>query len=61
MTGVQTCALPISTGRAPRSINANVTDLCKKGLAEREKVEVEGKEKPVTYVCLTEDGKAFTA
>ena len=48
-----------ATGRAPRSINANVTDLAKKGLAEREKVEVEGKEKPVTYVCLTDAGKAF--
>ena len=50
-----------ATGRAPRSINANVTDLCKKGLTEREKVEVEGKEKPVTYVCMTEAGAAFTA
>ena len=48
-----------ATGRAARSINANVTDLVKKGLAEREKVEVEGKEKPVTYVCITEAGKAF--
>ena len=46
-------------GLAARSINANVTDLVKKGLAEREKVEVEGKEKPVTYVCLTDAGKAF--
>ena len=40
-----------ATGRAARSINANVTDLVKKGLAEREKVEVEGKEKPC-YLCL---------
>ena len=48
-----------ATGRATRSINANVTDLVKKGLAEREKVEVEGKDKPVTYVCITEAGKAF--
>ena len=48
-----------ATGRAARSINANVTDLVQKGLAEREKVEVEGKEKPVTYVCITEAGKAF--
>ena len=48
-----------ATGRAARSINANVTGLVKKGLAEREKVEVEVKEKPVTYVCITEAGKAF--
>ena len=48
-----------ATGRAARSINANVTDLVKKGLAEREKAEVEGKEKPVTYVCITDAGKAF--
>lgn len=48
-----------ATGRAARSINANVTDLCKKGLAERDKVTVEGKEKPVTYVCLTSDGASF--
>ena len=27
-----------ATGRAARSIGANVTDLCKKGLAAREKV-----------------------
>ena len=45
-------------GRAPRSINANVTDLCseKKGLAMRVKEEVEGAEKPITYVVLTEAG-----
>ena len=48
-----------ATGRAARSINANVTDLVKKGLAEREKVEDYGKEKPVTYVCITGAGKAF--
>ena len=48
-----------ATGRASRSINANINDLVKKGLAEREKVEVEGAEKPVTYVHLTDEGKAF--
>ena len=49
------------TGRQPRSVNANVNDLCseKKGLAVREKVEVEGAEKPVTYVVLTEAGMNF--
>ena len=48
-----------ATGRESRSINANVNDLVKKGLAERDKVTVEGADKPVTYVVLTEDGKAF--
>ena len=49
------------TGRTARSINANVNDLCseKKGLAVREKVEVEGAEKPVTYVVLTDAGMKF--
>lgn len=48
-------------GREPRSINANVTDLCskKKGLAMRVKEEVEGAEKPITYVVLTEAGMNF--
>lgn len=50
-----------ATGRTARSINANVTDLTKKGLCEREKVEIEGQEKPVTYVKLTADGEAFVA
>ena len=43
-------------GRSERSIGANVTDLTKKEIAAREKVEVEGAEKPVTYVVLTEEG-----
>lgn len=48
-------------GRAPRSINANVTDLCseKKGFAMRVKEEVEGADKPITYVVLTEAGMNF--
>lgn len=45
--------------RASRSVNANVNDLAKKGLVEREKVEVEGTDKPITYVVLTAEGKAF--
>ncbi len=48
-----------ATGRAARSINANINDLVKKGLAEREKVEMEGEDKPVTYVNITEAGKSF--
>lgn len=46
-------------GRNARSIGANVTDLSKKELAEREKVEIEGEDKPITYVVLTEKGMAF--
>lgn len=45
--------------REARSINASVNDLAKKTLAMREKVEIEGAEKPVTYVVLTAEGKAF--
>ena len=45
--------------RTERSVGANVTDLTKKGLAAREKVEVEGLDKPVTYVVLSEEGKTF--
>lgn len=45
--------------RTERSVGANVTDLTKKGLAAREKVEVEGEEKPVTYVVLTDEGMTF--
>ena len=45
--------------RTERSVGANVTDLSKKGLAEREKVEVEGADKPVTYVVLTDEGANF--
>lgn len=46
-------------GRSERSVGANVTDLTKKELAAREKVEVEGLDKPVTYVVLTEAGMNF--
>lgn len=46
-------------GRSERSVGANVTDLTKKELAAREKVEVEGMEKPVTYVVLSDAGMAW--
>jgi len=46
-------------GRTPRSVGANVTDLAKKELAAREKVEVEGADKPVTYVVLNAAGMNF--
>lgn len=45
--------------RTERSVGANVTDLTKKGLAAREKVEVEGADKPITYVVLTDKGQTF--
>lgn len=49
-----------ATGRAARSINANVTDLCKKELAVREKEAGEGEDaKEITYVVLTDEGKSF--
>lgn len=49
-----------ATGRAARSINANVTDLCKKSLAVREKEAGEGEDaKEITYVVLTDEGKEF--
>ena len=54
--------LAAGLNRTPRSVNANVTDLCseKKGLAVREKVTPEGEDaKPITYVVLTEAGHAF--
>lgn len=47
-------------GLAARSINANVTDLSKKGLVIRDKVDGEGEDaKDITYVVLTDDGAAF--
>jgi predicted transcriptional regulator len=55
--------LAAGLNRTPRSVNANVTDLCseKKGLCVREKVKGEGEDaKDITYVVLTEAGKEFT-
>ena len=46
-------------GRSERSIGANLTDLKKKGFGEREKVEVEGEDKAVTYFVLNDEGKAW--
>lgn len=47
-----------ATGRNSRSVGANVTDLKKKGLAERVK-EKGADDKDVTYVQLTDEGMAF--
>lgn len=55
-----------ATGRTERSIGANVTGLAggaklkDYALVGRDKVAVDGEEKPVTYVVLTEAGKGFT-
>ena len=49
-----------ATERAARSINANVTDLVKKGLVVREKVAGDGEEaKDITYAVITDAGKEF--
>lgn len=56
------CSLPElvnALGRTDRSIGANLTDLKKKEFGEREKVEVEGEEKPVTYFVLNAEGMAW--
>ena len=45
--------------RSSRSIGANVTDLTKKKLATRVKEAVDGEDKEVTYVVLTEEGYNF--
>lgn len=45
--------------RTPRSINPNVNAFVTNGIAEREKVDVEGEDKPVTFVTLTDEGMAF--
>jgi predicted transcriptional regulator len=46
-------------GRTERSVGANLTDLAKKGFGAREKVEIEGADKPVTYFVLNADGMAW--
>jgi len=47
--------------KAPRSINANITDLVKKGFVVREKVAGEGEDaKDITYVVMTDAGNAYT-
>ena len=56
---VSIAELAEALGRSERSVGANVTDLTKKELAAREKVEVEGMEKPVTYVVLSDAGMAW--
>lgn len=56
---VSVAELTAITGRNAKSVGANINDLVKKGLVAREKEEVEGEDKPVTYVVLTEAGVDF--
>lgn len=52
--------LAAALNRTVRSVNANITDLCKKELAVREKVAAKDEnEKDATYVVLTETGLNF--
>ena len=56
--------LAAGLNRTPRSVNANVTDLCseKKGLCVREMVKAEAEgERDVTYVALFVAGEEFTS
>ena len=46
-----------ATGRAVRSVGANITDLQKKGLVARQKEEVG--DETITYAILTPDGANF--
>ena len=52
-------ALAAGLNRTERSVNGTLLDLQKKDLIVREKVD-EGGEKPVTYIVVTDAGKAFT-
>ncbi len=56
---VSTAELADGLGVAMSSITGRVNSLVKNGFAVREKVEVEGQDKPVTYVVLTDEGMAY--
>ena len=56
---VSTAELADGLGVAMSSITGRVNSLVKNGFAVREKVEVEGQDKPVTYVVLTDEGLAY--
>lgn len=51
--------LATALDRTERSVGANLTDLQKKGFGAREKVEVEGEDKPITYFVLNDEGKVW--
>lgn len=54
-----TTELAEGLGVAINSITGRVNSLVKNELAYREKVEVEGSDKPITYVQLTDAGMNF--
>ena len=56
---VSTAELADGLGVAMSSITGRVNSLVKNGFAVREKVEVEGQDKPITYVVLTDEGMAY--
>lgn len=56
---VSTAELADGLGVAVNSVTGRVNSLVKNGLAVREKVEVEGADKPITFVVLTEEGMNF--
>lgn len=56
---VTTAELAEGLGIAVNSVTGRVNSLVKNELAYRDKVEVEGEDKPITYVQLTEEGMAF--
>lgn len=56
---VSTAELAAGLDIAPNSVTGRVNSLVKNGLAVREKVAVEGEEKPITYVVLTEAGMNY--
>lgn len=56
---VSTAELAEGLGVKLNSVTGRVNSLVKNGLAIREKVEVEGEDKPITYVVLTDEGKAY--
>lgn len=56
---VTTAELAEGLGVALSSITGRVNSLVKNEMAYREKVEVEGEDKPITYVQLTEEGMNY--
>ncbi len=56
---VSTAELADALGVKINSITGRVNSLVKNGLAERVKEDVDGEDKPVTFVQLTEAGQTF--
>lgn len=56
---VSTAELAEGLGVAANSVVGRVNSLVKNELAYRDKVEVEGQDKPITYVQLTDAGLAY--